>query len=183
VAEPQPGSLIAGQLWPDLSEGALHDNARRRELGLAAMQPSAWAQEPLYDADAQRLRWAVEYQTATDARVVQYEARWLTRTGVLAMSATIAQTDWARVRPALDRLEQLIQVNDGFAHADYNAATDQRSELTPAALIIDVRPDEPSGIAWLWNLIVSFKAFILIALVAFAALAFIWRDERREARA
>lgn len=58
----------------------------------------------------------------------------------------------------------------------------QREELraAEAAVIVDRPADDSSGIARLWNLALAFKTHILIALLAIAALAFFWRDERRE---
>lgn len=125
--------INADDVLDSIKAGTEAGNEERRKRGWVELTVTGWRFEPRYDAETQRLEWAVEAEAAGEP-VVNFNTRLLGRRGVT--SATLV-ADAAALDPAVDEFKEVLtgfDYNEGEAYADVQEG-DKMAEYGLAALI------------------------------------------------
>jgi len=154
-------------MFKDMKEGAEDSNSDRKKAGYAPLHLIKWAEPPRYDAATKKLYWAKEIDfEGSQTHTLNYDVRVLGREGVLSMEAVanIDQLEMIRgeMRPLLDAAE----FNTGHRYAEFNKSTDRLAEYGLGALIASGVAAKLGLFAKLGALLLAFKKFFILALVA-----------------
>ena len=125
--------INAGDLLESVKQGTKIGNEERRKRGWAELTITGWRFEPRYDAETQRLEWAIE-AVSENLPVVNFNTRLLGRRGVT--SATLV-ADPESLDAAVSEFKQVLtgfDYNEGEAYADVREG-DKMAEYGLAALI------------------------------------------------
>lgn len=97
-----------------------------------------WAIEPSYDETTNALTWAEVFQAGDPAkRVISYNARLLSRRGMLKMQAVTGEEQLDEIEAAIPRILNGVKFDAGEEYKDFNPATDKKSDLVFAELMGD----------------------------------------------
>jgi uncharacterized membrane-anchored protein len=155
----------------DMKEGTEDHNSERKKAGFEAVHLVGWAEKPHYDASAKKLYWAKELNfEGSSANTLNYDVRVLGREGVLSMNAVAGMDRLAQIRREMGPLIEVAEFNEGYRYAEFNPKTDRVAEYGLAALIAAGVGAKLGLFAKLGALLLAFKKFIIIGLVALGAL-------------
>jgi uncharacterized membrane-anchored protein len=158
-------------LLSDMKAGTEEANEARKQAGYEPVRLIGWAEQPHYDAAAKKLYWAKELQFGTSAHTLNYDVRVLGREGVLSMNAVATMDQLGQIRSDMKPLLGIAEFNQGHRYAEYNASTDRLAEYGLGALIAGGVAAKLGLFGKLAALLVAFKKFIFIGLVALGGLA------------
>jgi uncharacterized membrane-anchored protein len=151
----------------DMKEGTEASNDARKEAGYTAMHLIKWAEPPRYDAATKKLYWAKEISTEdSSTHYLNYDVRVLGREGVLSMEAVASMDQLQQIRTEMRPLLEVAEFNEGYRYAEFNAKTDRVAEYGLAALIAGVAATKLGLFAKLGVLLLPFKKFIVVGLIA-----------------
>ncbi len=154
----------------DMKEGTEDHNSARKQAGFEAVHLVGWAEKPHYDASAKTLYWAKElnFEGGT-VHTLNYDVRVLGREGVLSMNAVASMDQLEQIRAEMRPLINVAQFNEGYRYAEFNAKTDRMAEYGLGALIAAGVGAKLGLFAKLGALLLAFKKFIFIGLIALGA--------------
>jgi uncharacterized membrane-anchored protein len=151
----------------DLQEGTEDYNPARKEQGFEAVHLVGWAEAPRYDAATKKLYWAKELDfEGSPSHTVNYDVRVLGREGVLSMNAVASMDQLQQIRTEMRPLIDVAEFNEGYRYADFNSKTDRMAEYGLGALIAAGVGAKLGLFAKLGALLLAFKKFIIIGVVA-----------------
>ena len=154
----------------DMKEGTEDHNGERKEAGFEAVHLIGWAEKPHYDASAKKLYWAKELSfEGTPGNTLNYDVRVLGREGVLSMNAVASMDRLEQIRGEMRPLIEVAEFNEGYRYGEFNAKTDRVAEYGLAALIAAGVGAKLGLFAKLGALLLAFKKFIVIGLIALGA--------------
>jgi len=154
----------------DLKKGTDEANDERKEAGFAPVHLIDWAERPHYDSAMKKLYWAKELAfEGSGAHTLNYDVRVLGREGVLSMNAVATIHQLPQIRADMRPLIEVAEFNPGFRYAEYNSKTDRLAEYGLGALIAGGVAAKLGLFAKLGALLLAFKKFILVGLVAISA--------------
>jgi len=155
----------------DMKEGTEDYNDARKEAGYEAVHLIGWAEKPHYDASAKKLYWAKELDfEGSDTHTLNYDVRVLGREGVLSMNAVASMNQLEQIRSEMRPLIDVAEFNEGYRYADFNAETDRMAEYGLGALIAAGVGAKLGLFAKLGALLLAFKKFIIIGVIALGGL-------------
>jgi uncharacterized membrane-anchored protein len=151
----------------DMKAGTEENNEARTQNGYQAVHLIGWAEKPHYDAAARKLYWAKELNFEGSAlHTLNYDVRVLGREGVLSMNAVATMNQLEQIRRDMKPLIQVAEFNEGHRYAEFNSKTDRLAEYGLGALIAGGVAAKLGLFAKLGALLLAFKKFIIIGLVA-----------------
>ncbi|HEU5136146.1 MAG TPA: DUF2167 domain-containing protein [Steroidobacteraceae bacterium] len=151
----------------DLKEGTEDNNSARKDAGFEAVHLVGWAESPRYDAATKKLYWAKELDfEGSPSHTVNYDVRVLGREGVLSMNAVASMDQLQQIRTEMRPLLDVAEFNEGYRYAEFNASTDRMAEYGLGALIAAGVGAKLGLFAKLGALLLAFKKFIIIGLIA-----------------
>jgi uncharacterized membrane-anchored protein len=154
-------------LLKDMKEGTEDSNEARKKAGYQAVHLIGWAEKPRYDAAAKKLYWAKELNfEGSAAHTLNYDVRVLGREGVLSMNAVASMSQLAQIRSDMRPLIEIAEFNGGHRYAEFNSKTDRMAEYGLGALIAGGVAAKLGLFGKLAALLVAFKKFIILGLVA-----------------
>jgi len=154
----------------DMKEGTEDHNDARKQAGFEAVHLVGWAEKPHYDASAKKLYWAKELNfEGTPVHTLNYDVRVLGREGVLSMNAVASMEQIDQIRSEMRPLIEVAEFNEGYRYAEFNAKTDRMAEYGLGALIAAGVGAKMGLFAKLGALLLAFKKFIFIGLIALGA--------------
>jgi uncharacterized membrane-anchored protein len=155
----------------DMKEGTEDHNSARKEAGFEAVHLVGWAEAPHYDAATKKLYWAKELDfEGSPAHTLNYDVRVLGREGVLSMNAVASMDQLQQIRSEMRPLIDVAEFNEGYRYADFNAKTDRMAEYGLGALIAAGVGAKLGLFAKLGALLLAFKKFIIIGVIALGGL-------------
>jgi uncharacterized membrane-anchored protein len=155
----------------DMKAGTEESNEARTQNGYRAVHLLGWAEKPHYDAAAKKLYWAKELNfEGSELHTLNYDVRVLGREGVLSMNAVASMNQLEQIRRDMRPLIQVAAFNEGHRYADFNSKTDRMAEYGLGALIAGGVAAKLGLFAKLGALLLAFKKFIIIGLVAVGGL-------------
>jgi uncharacterized membrane-anchored protein len=159
------------EMLADMKAGTEQHNEARKQNGYQAVHLVGWAEKPRYDAAARKLYWAKELDfEGTGVRSLNYDVRVLGREGVLSMNAVATMDQLGRIRRDMKPLIDVAQFNEGYRYAEFNSKTDRVAEYGLGALIAGGVAAKLGLFGKLAALLVAFKKFIIIGLIAVGGL-------------
>jgi uncharacterized membrane-anchored protein len=159
------------EMLADMKAGTEQHNEARKQNGYQAVHLVGWAEKPRYDAAAKKLYWAKELDfEGTGVRSLNYDVRVLGREGVLSMNAVATMDQLGRIRRDMKPLIDVAQFNEGYRYAEFNSKTDRVAEYGLGALIAGGVAAKLGLFGKLAALLVAFKKFIIIGLIAVGGL-------------
>jgi uncharacterized membrane-anchored protein len=151
----------------DMKAGTEENNEARTQNGYQAVHLLGWAEQPHYDAAARKLFWAKELAfEGNELHTLNYDVRVLGREGVLSMNAVASMNQLEQIRRDMRPLIGVAEFNEGHRYAEFNSKTDRLAEYGLGALIAGGVAAKLGLFAKLGALLLAFKKFILIGLVA-----------------
>ena len=100
------------------------------------------------------------------AHTLNYDVRVLGREGVLSMNAVASMSQLAQIRSDMRPLIEIAEFNGGHRYAEFNSKTDRMAEYGLGALIAGGVAAKLGLFGKLAALLVAFKKFIILGLVA-----------------
>jgi uncharacterized membrane-anchored protein len=159
------------EMLKDMKEGTEDHNSARKEAGFEAVHLVGWAEAPHYDAATKKLYWAKELDfEGSPAHTLNYDVRVLGREGVLSMNAVASMNQLQQIRTEMRPLIGVAEFNEGYRYADFNAKTDRMAEYGLGALIAAGVGAKLGLFAKLGALLLAFKKFIIIGVIALGGL-------------
>ena len=151
----------------DMKAGTEENNEARTQNGYQAVHLLGWAEKPHYDAAAKKLYWAKELNfEGSEVHTLNYDVRVLGREGVLSMNAVASMGQLEQIRRDMRPLIQVADFNEGHRYAEFNSKTDRLAEYGLGALIAGGVAAKLGLFAKLGALLLAFKKFVIIGLVA-----------------
>jgi uncharacterized membrane-anchored protein len=159
------------EMLKDMKEGTEDHNSARKEAGFEAVHLVGWAEVPHYDAANKKLYWAKELNfEGSPSHTLNYDVRVLGREGVLSMNAVASMDQLQQIRTEMRPLIDVAEFNEGYRYADFNAKTDRVAEYGLGALIAAGVGAKLGLFAKLGALLLAFKKFIIIGVIALGGL-------------
>jgi uncharacterized membrane-anchored protein len=159
------------EMLADMKAGTEEHNEVRTQNGYQAVHLIGWAEKPRYDSSAKKLFWAKELDfEGTGVRTLNYDVRVLGREGVLSMNAVATMDQLERIRHDMKPLIDVAEFNEGHRYAEFNSKTDRVAEYGLGALIAGGVAAKLGLFGKLAALLLAFKKFIIIGLVAVGGL-------------
>ena len=151
----------------DMKAGTEENNEARTQNGYQAVHLLGWAEKPHYDAAAKKLYWAKELNfEGNELNTLNYDVRVLGREGVLSMNAVASMNQLEQIRRDMKPLIGVAEFNEGHRYAEFNSKTDRLAEYGLGALIAGGVAAKLGLFAKLGALLLAFKKFVIIGLVA-----------------
>ena len=145
-------------------------NASRQKGGYPTIHLVGWAQQPSYDPASHSLIWARDLQFSdSKADTLNYDVRLLGRKGVLSLNMVSDMTHLSDVRMAAADFGKAASFEAGSAYADYDKSIDKTAEYGLAGLVAAGAGIVVAKKLGLLAILLGFKKFILIGIVAIGA--------------
>ncbi len=161
------------EMLEDMQEGTRSDNESRQEAGYGSVDLIGWAEQPHYDRSARKLYWAKELKfDGGEINTLNYDVRVLGREGVLSLNAVAGMPQIEMVRTDMQDLLTMASFNEGYRYEDFNASTDRVAAYGIGALVAGGLAAKAGLFAKLGALLLAFKKFIIIGVVALGGLLF-----------
>ena len=147
-------------------------NKEREKQGYASVELVGWAAPPHYDKAVHKLYWAKQLKFGGgDEDTLNYNIRILGRRGVLNLNAVAAMSQLPEIERNAPRILAAIDFNPGNRYADFSeAAGDKVASYGIAALVAGGVAAKLGLFKGLWVLLLGAKKFVIIGVVALAAL-------------
>jgi uncharacterized membrane-anchored protein len=166
VDDSEAAEIDYDDLLKDMQEGTEAANPERKKAGYPEIHLVGWAEAPRYDASAKKLYWAQHLRGDSGNSSLNYDVRVLGREGVLSMNAVAGMDQLEAVRQDMRPLIEIAEFNEGYRYAEFNPKTDRMAEYGLGALIAGGVAAKLGLFGKLFALLVAFKKFIIIGLIA-----------------
>ncbi len=163
--------LDAKEMWESLLEGQEEGNKARQEKGWPIMEILAWAREPFYNPETQRLEWGTRLRSE-GKEFVNYHSRILGRKGIMRVTLVCNPGELAEV--LVDSTEALkkFEFKAGNRYAEWTQG-DKVAAIGLAGLVVGAAGVKMGLFAKFWKWIVALfiagKKLLVVALIAVAA--------------
>jgi uncharacterized membrane-anchored protein len=172
VADDDASSIDYADLLKEMQESTDASNEERVKAGYGSIKLAGWAEAPHYDATAKKIYWAKDLVFGDNPNhTLNYCIRVLGRTGVLELNAVAGMSQLTQVKQSMNQVVGFADFTQGNRYADFNADTDQVAAYGLAALVAGGLAAKTGLFAKLLALLVAFKKFVIIGVVALAGLA------------
>jgi len=172
--------IDADDLLENMREGNEEANEERKSRGFKPLTLEGWSDPPHYDKDKRHLVWALVVSDA-DGKSVNYNTRSLGRRGFVSINLVTEPQKLAGFKPHAQALLGGTRFKPGARYQDFDEKTDKVAEYGLAGLVAAgagltaAKFIKLGLLAKFWKIIlvaiVSGKKFIIMALMALAAMA------------
>jgi len=167
VSDDDADSIDYDDLLTDMKEASAAESEERKKQGYGSMLLVGWAEPPHYDQNTHKYYWAKEYVTDNTAEnSLNYNIRILGRKGVLVLNAVAGMGQIASIKQRMPELVAITEFTTGNRYQDFNKDTDHVAEYGLAALVAGGVAAKMGLFAKLAALLIAFKKFIVIGVVA-----------------
>jgi uncharacterized membrane-anchored protein len=169
VSDADADSIDYDALLADMRERVAAENGARRDAGYAAIELVGWAAKPHYDKTARKLYWAKElkFGDAPD-HTLNYNIRVLGRKGVLVLNAVSDMQQLGKVEQDMRQVLAFTNFTAGNRYEDFDASIDKAAAYGLGALVAGGVAAKTGLLAKLLALLVAFKKFIVLGVLAVA---------------
>lgn len=169
VKDDEKDDLNADELLETLQAQQVASNEYRAERNLSPMYLDGWAVPPMYNDYTNNLEWGLLLRSGDSGQFVNYKTKLLGRRGL--MNATLI-CDFDKLDTVLPTYQNLLlrhYYKQGESYAEYKQG-DKLAEYGLTALIAGGAIYGAAKLGFLSTIMVFFKKFIKIIVVAFGAL-------------
>lgn len=147
-------------------------NQEREKQGYATVELVGWAAPPHYDKEVHKLYWAKQLKfSGGDEDTLNYNIRILGRRGVLVLNAVAAISQLPEIERKAPMILAALDFNPGNRYADFSeVAGDKVASYGIAALVAGGVAAKLGLFKGLWVLLLGAKKFVIIGVIALAAL-------------
>lgn len=171
VEDDDAAEIDYDELLASMQQDAEAFNAEREKLGYEPVDLVGWAEKPHYDSAAKKLYWAKELRFGQNQEnTLNYNVRILGRKGVLVLNAVGAMSQLPAIRQGMDQVLAFADFQEGHRYSDYDSGVDKVAAYGIATLIGGKVAAKVGLLAKLGALLLAFKKFIFIGLVAIGGL-------------
>jgi len=158
------------ELLENMKKESEEANKERVKQGYSAMHLVGWAEPPSYDKSARKLLWAKEYSgDKQSVNSLNYNIRVLGRKGVLVLNAVAGMNQISQIKNEMPSILAVTEFTKGNRYEDFDSKTDHMAEYGLAALVAGGVAAKMGLFAKLGVLLLAFKKFIVIGVVAIGA--------------
>ncbi len=158
------------ELLEQMKKESEEANKEREKQGYSAMHLVGWAEQPSYDKSARKLIWAKEYSGSKQSEnSLNYNIRVLGRKGVLVLNAVAGMKQISQIKSEMPSILAVTEFTKGNRYEDFDSKVDHTAEYGLAALVAGGVAAKMGLFAKLGVLLLAFKKFIVIGLVAVGA--------------
>lgn len=137
ISDHDADEIDYSQLLKDMQQDAREANSTRLEQGYETIEIVRWAVEPRYDRDRKVLFWAKELSFGgSPEHTLNYDVRVLGRRGTLNLQGVAGIGNLAEVEASTPEIVGMAEFLPGHRYADYDPATDKKSDLSLAGLVV-----------------------------------------------
>ena len=171
VEDDDASAWNADEMLDSIKEGTEEANAKRREMGMEALNIKGWEEKPHYDKATNKVVWAISAETS-HGTTVNYNTLALGRHGYMSMNLVADLAQLPTLKPHAASLLSNLNFVQGKRYVDFDSTTDKVAAVGLAALVAGAA--FKSGLfAKLLVMIIAFKKVILLAGVA--VVGWVWR--------
>lgn len=171
IADDDASSIDYTEVLAEMQESTNANNEERAKAGFETVNLVGWAEPPRYDAASKKIYWAKDLVFGdTPDHTLNYYIRVLGREGVLELNAVAGMSQLAQVRESMKQVVGLADFTEGNRYADFNPDTDKVAAYGLAALVAGGVAAKTGLFAKLLALLVAFKKFVIIGVIALGAL-------------
>ena len=171
VSDKDAAGIDYDAMLKEMQEGTAEANAERKRLGYPEVQLVGWATKPHYDASTNKLYWAKELAfDGGHEHALNYDIRVLGRGGYLSLNAVAGMNQLHQIEGEMQKVLALTEFDPGQRYSDFNASTDKVAAYGIAALVAGAIAAKAGLFAKLFVLLLAFKKFAIVGLIALAAL-------------
>jgi len=170
VSDKDADDIDYDDLLDDMKEESAEANKERVKQGYGSMSLVGWAESPVYDKQTHKFYWAKEYNTDSEVNSLNYNIRVLGRKGVLVLNAVAGMDQISLIKNEMPDLVAVTDFTKGNRYEEFNESTDHVAEYGLAALVAGGVAAKMGLFAKLGVLLLAFKKFLIIGVVAFFAL-------------
>ncbi len=134
VKDDEKDELDAEAMLQSIVEGNEAANRERKERGWATLRILGWKQKPRYNPVTHNLEWAVDGESDSGSRVINFHTRLLGRRGVMRVDLVTDPDDLDAVLPTYASLLDKYTFKPGNSYAEYRTG-DKVAKYGLAALI------------------------------------------------
>lgn len=175
VKDDDADEIDADAILESIKEGTQAANEERKKRGMATIDVVGWAEPPRYDAATHNVTWAILGRNEDGSEVVNYNVRVLGRTGVMEVKLVDGAATYAAAKPEVDKLLAAFSYKAGKKYAEW-VPGDKVAQYGLAALVAAGAGAAAVKTGFLAGILkILAKAGKAVILVAFAALAGIWK--------
>jgi uncharacterized membrane-anchored protein len=171
------------KLLKDMQKDTRASSKERVKEGYSPIELIGWAAAPRYDKSTHKFYWAKELKFGdSEENTLNYNLRILGRRGILVLNAVASMSQMAEIEKATPEILGMVDFNEGHRYADYKAGSDKVAAYGLAALVAGGLAAKTGLLKGLIALIIAFKKFIVIGVVALLAGAqklFAWKKGQR----
>lgn len=171
IADDDAASIDYSEVLKEMQDATAANNEERAKAGYEAVTLVGWAEPPHYDAATKKIYWAKDLVFGENPdHTLNYYIRVLGRQGVLELNAVAGMAQLEQVREGMKQVVGFADFTEGNRYADYNPSTDKAAAYGLAALVAGGVAAKTGFFAKVLALIVAFKKFIIIGVVALGGL-------------
>ncbi|QJE98047.1 DUF2167 domain-containing protein [Luteolibacter luteus] len=176
VSDSDADEIDYNDLLSQLKEGNRQANEALKTQGFPTLELVGWAVPPRYDKQNKALHWAKQLKSPqSEEDTLNYNVRVLGRRGVLVLNGVAGMNRVADVEAATPGIVSMVQFNSGHRYADFNEATDKKSDYSLAGLVLGgavaAKIATKAGLlAKLGTILIAAKKFVVIGVIALVAL-------------
>lgn len=184
VTDEDAASTDYSELLSEMQAATQDENAARKSAGFETVELVGWAVPPLYDSASKKLFWAKELAfQGVDGHTLNYDVRVLGRHGYLSLNAVAGMDQLPRVKTGMQQLLPMAEFDAGARYADFNESTDKLAGYGVAALIGGGLAAKTGLLAKIGALLLAFKKFLVIGVLALLGFVGKLWSSRREREA
>lgn len=174
VKDDDASKINYDDLLKKMQKDTLDENAARKEHGYQTLTLVGWAAPPRYDAATHKLYWAMDLKAeGADTDSLNYNIRMLGRKGVLVLNAIAGIDQFDEIQKQTPQILAMVDFKEGSRYADFDPKTDQVAKYGIAALVAGgalAAAAKLGLLKGLWIFLLAAKKFVIIAVVAIAAM-------------
>jgi uncharacterized membrane-anchored protein len=184
VSDDDADQLQSNELLESYKEGTLHQNEKRRSLGVDELFVDSWSEIPRYDRSKRQLVWGINAHTSKGEKVINFMTRILGRNGFLSVNLIDTPERIEASKKEALAILTATRFRAGFRHEDHKEG-DRDSGVGLTGLILGgggVALAAKTGLL-LKILLVLKKGFLFIVLGIGAIFGKLFGRKRRGAEA
>lgn len=133
VKDDEKDKIDANAILESIKEGTAESNKERAKMGVPPLEIVGWDTPPFYDAQKNRLSWAIRGQSQGQF-VLNYNSRLLGRGGVMSANLIVEPKDLQKVMPEYNKLLSGYAYAPGQTYGEFRSG-DKVAEYGLAALV------------------------------------------------
>lgn len=181
ISDKDAAAIDFNELLKSMQEGEKEINKERKAQGFPGIHLVGWAEPPHYDKATNKVFWAKEIAFDGESeRTLNYCIRALGRQGVLELNFVGSVKQLPAVRELAPKVLEAVSFTPGNQYADFNPNTDKVAGYGIAALVAGGVAAKAGLFKFLLVGILAAKKFVIIGLIALAAIIsklFAWRKK------